>query len=494
MTENEDKLTEMLSYLCSPSQNNFFALVASRLNRRAAPGLGTLGVGLEGGRYTLFWDPKTVGSFDARQLKMVLQHEVMHIIMNHIPRYLNIQRSYIGSPMMDVCKVTYNIAMDAAVHEVMKEEYPEILTRSMGHPLLDNLITASAFDLPADFHYELYQSMLLDRYKDAPEQVKQFMDALQQSLDAEGDGDGKEEGDEDGEGAPTGNGAGAAPPSLTGDPILDKMIENAMRQHQFITGGADLENPGEGDRIEAEGRSVVREVMDKFDPTKGDGRGTLPHGIQLILDAYLAPPLVSWEELLTQQVEKTNQTKKSRGMQRPSKSMMAVRDYAQQDTSVPQLLSRIMPYPGTKKDRRFTIDFYWDVSGSVSNDDCKEILAQLETIRDALPDAEIHVASADTEIQHEYDLLPGDKMDWTRHGCGGTDFDAVFDHIRFRLETAHRKPDVAIFATDGFAPVSRTPLAIPLIWVITKGGMAPPQMAGHTTIPMGEVSEHENPW
>ena len=58
-------------------------------------------------------------------------------------------------------------------------------------------------------------------------------------------------------------------------------------------------------------------------------------------------------------------------------------------------------------------------------------------------------------------------------GGGGTDFDAVFDHVREKME---KQPASIIILTDGYAPFpsERSAMGIPVLWLLNNEDVTPP--------------------
>ena len=490
-----DSVESMLAFLCSPQQHCFFAYVITRMERRPAPGMGTMGVGLENGMYTLFYDPDFAKTLTPDLMKVVLEHEVYHVMLSHIPRLLRMVPSYQGTSMYQVLMGTANIAMDAALHELLRKSYPKL--GDFGHEMLDKCVLSERVNLPANCHYELYQQIMLERYKEFPNLLENLIQQLNDEAEAlkgpmgksgsggpsqPGEGE-KDEGEGEGEGEGQGNeenqqGKGG----LTGDPLLDEMLLNAARSHLPTLLRKPDNVEGMADRLDAHGREIVSKAYEQY-TQGGKNAGDLGGLAQQLLEKFLAPPLVPWEDFFRETVERTHQTKRGRGMRRPSKSLMAVR-------RTNRAMRRLMPYPGLKRDRRFTIYFCRDTSGSMSDHDCKLAFAQLENIKASIADVELHIFDADTEVKSTQIIESGDEIDWTRTGYGGTSFEAVFRYTLEQCIEAPRKPDVLVFATDGYDRFPSTVLPIPVVWLITPGGSVPEARAGHTVIEMRDKEQH----
>jgi len=173
--------------------------------------------------------------------------------------------------------------------------------------------------------------------------------------------------------------------------------------------------------------------------------GTLPQAIQALLEEYLAPPKVKWQELLTAYL--TEKTQNQFSWSRPSrKSPPGV-----------YLPGRVKQYNSVRAILAL------DVSGSISNlqlneffNECKHILK--------LYDVEGFVVQFDADIQHVQELDDNSSLEIKRYGCGGTDFVPV-------CQFASKEDDVSllIIFTDlmgTFPP--KPPVGVDVLWIVSE--------------------------
>ena len=195
-------------------------------------------------------------------------------------------------------------------------------------------------------------------------------------------------------------------------------------------------------------------------------RGTIPAGLQQYIDQWLRPPMVPWPQLLHNICKRTQQTKVGRGICRPSRRLYGI--------------SGILPFPGPKRDRRFTVVYALDTSGSMSVADMREGLTEVCHLAKADPEITVHVMHADAVVQHVYEVTSPDDVEWEVHGRGGTTFDPVFIKAKEMLRS-QKAPDILIYATDGFAPppAPENWLPIPVVWLVTPNGVNPSPEYGH---------------
>jgi predicted metal-dependent peptidase len=179
-----------------------------------------------------------------------------------------------------------------------------------------------------------------------------------------------------------------------------------------------------------------------------------------LIEAMLRPPTVPWPELLRNFCVKTRQTKIGRGMSRPNRRMHGI--------------PGVLPFPGRARDRKFTIYFALDTSGSMSSEDCKMGLTELCHLAKADQDITIMAMYCDTRIGKLYKVESVDDVDWEIVGRGGTDFNEPFIKIQ-QLLRSDKAGDILVYVTDGYAPdpAPENRVPIPVVWLITPDGTIP---------------------
>jgi predicted metal-dependent peptidase len=107
-------------------------------------------------------------------------------------------------------------------------------------------------------------------------------------------------------------------------------------------------------------------------------------------------------------------------------------------------LSQDIYLPGAVKDGIRTIAILVDTSGSVSNDDLAQAGAEMtQIVEDVQPDL-VQVLHVDTRVRKDFEVRPGEEIDLTYNGRGGTDFRPGFQW----LEENEIRPDLVIYFTD----------------------------------------------
>ena len=351
-------LESALAYLTSSAVRNFYATVLNTLERVAAPGLGTMAVAAHRGRYIMLYDPAFVEKIGYEELLATLEHEVLHIILHHIPRHLRLRTLYDGTEDLPLFQLSSNTASDLADNILLMENHPGV-----GDPAkpLGNWIIPSQFDppIPKNLDYEKYHILLIALFRarlvESPsklyqmakkalaEQEKNLKDALKaayppppskdEAAPAPGDTPTAAEGSGEGAGEGSGEGSESFEVDLSKldpiDQLAVKLLMQSMAKHMAWDATADLnkkENQeSDPHKLEEHGRQIIGEVVKNSKKT----RGTIPSSAAELISKMLAPPIVPWTQLLYNLVQRTRQTKKTRGMARPSKKLAAFKTYSQ---------------------------------------------------------------------------------------------------------------------------------------------------------------------
>ncbi|WP_027891637.1 DUF2201 family putative metallopeptidase [Calidithermus chliarophilus] len=109
-----------------------------------------------------------------------------------------------------------------------------------------------------------------------------------------------------------------------------------------------------------------------------------------------------------------------------------------------------------------------DTSGSVDDTQVQTFLAEVQGILRAYPQLEVWLYYADAALYGPHLLGPNDPVP-TPQGGGGTDFRPFFQAVR----EAHddHLGGVCVYLTDGYGDFPSEAPEIPVLWVITPGGV-----------------------
>ena len=116
-----------------------------------------------------------------------------------------------------------------------------------------------------------------------------------------------------------------------------------------------------------------------------------------------------------------------------------------------------------------------DTSGSVEDTQMQGFLNELRGISKAYPQAKVRVYYADAALYGGFDL----DSEWQEpQGGGGTDFNPFFKH----LDSENPENSVIVYLTDGFGDFPPTAPSVPVLWVVTPGGLE------NGLFPFGEIA------
>ena len=106
-----------------------------------------------------------------------------------------------------------------------------------------------------------------------------------------------------------------------------------------------------------------------------------------------------------------------------------------------------------------------DVSGSISNEQFRQFMKQIDAIRGL---SRVKVMEVDTDVVAMYNYFKVEQARVIRrNGTGGTAFHSAFQKAK------EMKPDAILFMTDGYVADHVSNPGIPTGWVLTAGGQKP---------------------
>lgn len=142
----------------------FYANVINNLERIAVPGLRTFAVTQRGGRYVLLFDPKKIEEYSLEEFEATLEHEVLHIILAHIPRSVSCAKACLTREEKIIFRVVDNLALDMAANELLRKNRPAIAEKSQP---LGYWVLAEQQDppMPPDQTYEEYLRLLTEKVR-----------------------------------------------------------------------------------------------------------------------------------------------------------------------------------------------------------------------------------------------------------------------------------------------------------------------------------------
>jgi len=243
-------------------------------------------------------------------------------------------------------------------------------------------------------------------------------------------------------------------------PALNKLLEEGPGQSIQIEGGGSATAPdhsswGEFDNLDDATKGLLKKqaehVLKNAAEQTVKGRGTVPSEFQEILENInnVEPPKFNWKGYLRKFAGGSTKiyTKKTR------------RKYNK----------RYEDNPGLKIKPKRHILVAIDTSGSVSTDELKEFMHEINHIHKS--GSEVTILQADTAISN---IAPFKKSsEFIIHGRGGTDFQPAIDYYR---ENNH-KYTCLVYFTDGEAPSPENARGR-MLWVLSSNSQENEDLPG----------------
>lgn len=217
------------------------------------------------------------------------------------------------------------------------------------------------------------------------------------------------------------------------DDLIDRVLDEHMDHDSEGGSSGHKEGNGKGrptlsqqerDKIRDEIKEAVLSAAQTCDA------GNLPVGVRRLIQ-NLTEPKMNWRELLRMQLEST--IKSDYTWLRSSRKGWHV--------------DAVMP--GMKTTDAIDIAIGIDMSGSISDEQGRDFLAEVKGIMEAFDSYRIHVVCFDTAIynpqQFDSDNLE-DITEYELQGGGGTDFECVFKY----LKDNDIEPKKLVMFTDGY--------------------------------------------
>lgn len=238
--------------------------------------------------------------------------------------------------------------------------------------------------------------------------------------------------------------------------------------------GRPLPNePGEGD---AEGRSdgemdrTIREVADEIQAqARSRGIGSVPAALRRWAEEALKPPTIPWRQklaLLARRAVAWRPGAVDHRYDGPSRRQAGI-GYGPGRPILPRLRS---PVP--------RVALVVDTSGSMGTSEIMDCLTESKGILEAVG-ADLDFCACDAEVHELRPVADIRTMMTLLKGGGGTDFRPAFEALALRKP----RPEVIIFATDGYGPAPLLqPRGMKTIWLLVGGNTNPPAPWGDVVV------------
>jgi predicted metal-dependent peptidase len=333
-----------------------------------------------------YYNSRFVMMLKPKEVEFLVGHEVLHVVYDHMGRR--------GERDPQI----WNIADDYAVNADLKR-----------HKVGEFIKT-----VPCLYEAKYDGKAAEEIYDDLMKNVKtiSIADLVNQMIDdhMEEDDEGSEGGGgRDGEGEP-GKGSGGG-----GDG--DGEQGNRGRRRPKVSNE-------ERERIRQEVKQAI------LNAAGGAEAGTVPANVERLIKAH-TNPIMPWRELI--QSNLTSSIRSDFSWMRPSRKGWHI--------------DAIMP--GMTPGEEIEVTIAIDMSGSISDKQAGQFLAETAGMMDAFDGYKIHIFCFDTEIYNPADFTSENLDlidDYKPVGGGGTDFEAIFDYLK---ENAMSPKRLIVF-TDGY--------------------------------------------
>jgi predicted metal-dependent peptidase len=109
-----------------------------------------------------------------------------------------------------------------------------------------------------------------------------------------------------------------------------------------------------------------------------------------------------------------------------------------------------------------------DTSGSIDNQQLRMFLGEVKGILNAYPHLQCELYYADAEAYGPYPLNPDSPLPSPKGG-GGTSFVPFFSKVQENWDG--QTQGVCVYLTDGYGTFPNQPPELPVLWVVTPGGL-----------------------
>ena len=316
-----------------------------------------------------YYNTKFVQKLSVKKLEFLFGHEICHCVFDHFGR--------VGSRDRQLS----NIAQDYAVNQILVDErIGEKITEVK--ICYDPKYRGLAWEEIYDQLYEKAEKISM------PDLLKQLGDLLDEHINEDGSGPGKE-GDKEGKGK--------------GMPGMTKEEAQQIRDE-------------------------IKEAM--IQSAAAAGAGKVPAGIQRMIKD-MTEPKISWRDLVRQEIQSIIRNDYS--FTRPNRKSMHS--------------GAILP--GMKEATTIDIGISIDMSGSIGQEDATVFLSEVKGIVDQYEDFKINLWCFDTAIYNHQEFTQDNSeelFEYEPQGGGGTDFEANWEFMKEQ----GIQPKKFIMFTDGY--------------------------------------------
>ena len=416
------------------------------------------------------FNPDFMEQIDDEELEFVLMHEVLHAALAHPFRHQSDYQTQEFDYACDIIvnsNILYSFGMDK--RKITLKKYGEAMH------LLPNGEEGYKYSVEEAYKMLLAASSKPDKQKGKKSKGKSQGQIPSKAQDGDGEAD---DGEESGGQGDAESGKGDTPPSLEeliaslkkkNDTIRENLEKNRTEESSSMGNGNgngqfDDHSFWEGDDDMGSQRDAwMNRMVEATDiiasmPNSGKSRGTIPAGVERIINE-IKNPILDWRTILNDFVqEDICDYSFSPPDKRMEDSPFFLPDFNEKDESAQNLLFMI-DTSGSMSDGAIT-DCYSEIYGAIQQFNGK--LTGKLGFFDA-----VVVEPVPFEDEDEFKII-------RPKGGGGTSFHIIFDYVKEKM--MDEPPVSIIILTDGYAPYPDEAAAmdIPVLWIINnKEAQAP---------------------
>jgi len=314
-----------------------------------------------------YYNKDFISKLSVKKLEFLFGHEICHCVFDHFGR--------VGSRD----RMLSNIAQDYAVNQILVDER------------IGEKITEVQICYDSKYRGQSWEEIYDELYEKAekismPELMKQLGDLLDEHINEDSSGPGKE-GDKEGKGKP---GMTKEEAQKIRDEIKQAMVQSAAAA----------------------------------------GAGKTPAGIMRMIKS-MTEPKMDWRQLVQQEIQSIIRN-----------------DYSFQRVNRKSMHSGAV-LPGMKEATTIDVGISLDMSGSIGQEDATVFLSEVKGIMDQYEDFKINLWCFDTEIYNHKEITHDnghDLEEYEPQGGGGTDFEVNWQFMKDN----GIQPKKLIMFTDGY--------------------------------------------
>ena len=399
--ENFLKLFDMIKMIMISKQDRYYGLFLMNFDLRIDfTAYHAAGVNIDAFPFRMMVNPLLLGLDSLPEMIYTICHEIEHIVLNHPADGARY------NPQKDpLVHHKLNIAMDVSINDRLSKDSKENKASVISEP--DDVYTSAYLREEHKLHLKELQAFdyYFERIPD-PETI----DGKNPKIIIVGNGNNRE---------------------IITEPKRKNMI--------CLPHWTDSNDP---DEISSIIRKFVSDVCEGMSETM---RGALPDHQSEALEKLLSPPTISWRQLLKRYVGSIPHGHKK------TRTRLSRRQPERYDIS------------GSINDRLIKIVVAIDTSASMSYDDLERVMVEIFDIVGTRL-CELTIIECDTEVQHVYKATSVKDLAYEVHGCGGTSFTPVIEHVN---ANRYFRDAILIYFTDGMGEASiPRPLTLRTMWVL----------------------------